>query len=414
MTRSVSSTRSGGRLHVAFAGGGTGGHLYPMLTLAGDLRRRVGTRFTFFTTDRAIDERIIRATFGDDESIRIVSQPVRPLPARVGAILPFWRSWRSAIRLCRASINDDKPDLIVGSGGFGSAPPIVVGRRREIPMALLNPDAVPGKANRFLARRVDVVYVQWSVTQGHLASARETIVSGCPVRPAFVDADRGAGVERFNLDPDRRTLLITGASQGARSINDAIVDGAERIAVCEGWQILHLAGRDDVERVRSAYQKQNVHASVLDYTDHMPEALAAADLIVSRAGASTLAEIATANVPAILVPYPYHRDRHQYHNARVLESVGLARIVDDPVLGPENATRLIDGLVELMTTELARISMIQQDFALSNRDAAGIIVDDLLRRLADSTARTSAGPARGHSGNQLPRDGVACARVAAN
>lgn len=399
-------------LHIAFAGGGTGGHLFPMLALAGEIRRRVDCRFTFFTTDRPIDKSILNATFGDDEAVEIVPLPVKPLPSGIGQIVGFVRAWRSSVKMCRRRFTTDPPALIIGSGGFGSAPPIVAAKNRAVATALLNPDAVPGKANRFLAKRVDVIYVQWSVTRKHLQSARSIVESGCPVRSEFVTADREAGITRFGLDPNLKTLLITGASQGARSINDAVTKNASRLADCGGWQILHLAGRDGVDELRDVYQKGKLPAVVLDFTNDMPGALAAADLIVSRAGASTLAEIATANVPAILIPYPYHRDRHQYHNARVLEAAGLARIVDDPVLGSENAQLLIDTVVTLMTDENTRTGMKQQDFALSNRDASGMIADDLLRRLADQKARTPTTFAEYDETEKPPaNDGVACAAL---
>ncbi len=401
--------------HIAFAGGGTGGHLYPMLTLAMEFRRRIDCRLTFLTTDRPIDRDIIGATFGDDPAVEIVTLSVKPLPSRVGQVVPFIKAWRASVGLCRNRFATDPPDLIIGSGGFGSAPPIVAAGKRSIVTTLLNPDAVPGKANRFLARRVDVIYVQWPVTEQHLRSGRCVLAAGCPVRPEFASADREAGIARFNLDPNLKTLLVTGASQGARSINNVFIDNADRFAGCKGWQILHLAGQDGVEAVRTTYRKHNISAVVVAYSNDMPDALAAADLIVSRAGASTLAEIATANVPAILVPYPYHRDRHQYHNACVLEKADLARIVDDPVLDDRNGQKLIDTVVNLMADDFARIRMKQQDLTLSNRHASGMIVDDLLRRLAGNEARSLSSVAkRGNSESPPTDDVVAYTTLAGN
>ena len=156
--------------------------------------------------------------------------------------------------------------------------------RIGVPVALLNPDAVSGRANRYLAGCCDVVFAQWPVTIERLPQAKRVLVCGCPVRSGFNQATREAGLARFGLDPDRKTLLVTGASQGARTLNQAVVANLGFLQTQTAWQVLHLAGDPDYDAVRDAYRGSSVRAVVEPFTDHMAEAMAAADLVVARAG----------------------------------------------------------------------------------------------------------------------------------
>lgn len=340
--------RADGDFSVVLAGGGTGGHLYPLLSLADAIRRRVpAARFRFFATERGIDARLIRPSLVDGRD-RFLIQSVRPLPRSAAGFPAFARGWWSSSRLCAREFAAERADVVIGSGGYGSVPAIRAGRRAGIPCVLLNPDAVPGKANRFLGPGVDRVFVQWPGTAGHFRGKARVVVAGCPIRSAFGAADRVGGVRRFGLDGSKRTLLVTGASQGARSINAGVVGALGRIGGIAGWQYLHLAGAADVERVRAAYASHALPAVVLGFTEWMADALAAADLVVSRGGASTLAEVTAMAVPSVILPYPHHRDRHQYANAAVLTEAHAAVLVEDRGASERTAERLGEVLGALM------------------------------------------------------------------
>ena len=207
-------------------------------------------------------------------------------------------------------------------------------------------------------------------------------VVGCPVRPAFRDfsgADLGAMRASFDLHPDRPMLLVTGASQGARTVNEAVLPLAGALSIA-GWQVLHLAGKADAEQVQRAYADgaSGVPHRVLGFTDRMPEAMAAADLIISRAGASTLSEIQAAGRPSILFPYPYHRDQHQRHNAAVLADAGAAILLEDAKDGQVNAGRLGPPLALLMGDPARRLEMGRCARALDRPDSAERIAAHLL------------------------------------
>lgn len=294
--------RVNGEPTIALAGGGSGGHLYPALAVADMLRSLVpNLRVLFFGTRRPIDSEILSAYSG-----RLVRQSVRPFPRRPWNVPGFLMGWWRSTRACARTLDDNPPLAVLGTGGYASAPAIVAAAKAGIPTALLNPDAVPGKANRMLGSRVDAVFAQWAETQEHFNGSSSVHVTGCPIRPEFKTATRDEGIEHFGLDPDRKVLLVTGASQGARSVNEAVTAAVPLLherRIWDDWQLLHLTGIRDEPRIVETYDALDFRAArVVGYTKHMAAALAAADLIVSRSGASTLAEITAMGRASVLMP----------------------------------------------------------------------------------------------------------------
>ncbi len=330
--------------YIVFAGGGTGGHLLPALALVEWLREHSDPlRFEFFCTRRPIDAQLLKKW-----SVRHTLQPVLPIRLSPIHALKFLRAWRRSLKLCADRFRAERPDLVVGTGGYGSAPAVKIASRLGIRIALLNPDAIPGRANRYLAGKAEVVFTQWAFTNELLPSAKQVLAYGCPVRKAFYEPLAGDEHALFGLDANARTLLVTGASLGARTINRAIELLAPEIAKTDDWQVLHVSGEEDAERLGRVYQQAGVHARVCPFTDDMPAALRIADLAVTRAGAVTLAELAAAKTPAILMPYPFHRDRHQTVNAQQLVQTGAAIHVPDLKNAEANAVQLRAALLPLM------------------------------------------------------------------
>ncbi len=193
------------------------------------------------------------------------------------------------------------------------------------------------------------VFLQWEVSRAHLPVAERCEVVGCPIRAAFRTADARAGRAHFQLAPDKRTLLVTGASQGARTINAAVQScWPGFVRAHPDWQLVHLTGAADEAAARAAYEQAGVPARVLAFTDEMHLAIAAADVVVSRAGASTLAELTALGRPAILLPYPFHRDMHQRANAQVLAQRGAAILLEDAREPEVNGRRIRAALDELV------------------------------------------------------------------
>lgn len=358
---------------IVFAGGGTGGHLYPALALAEALRRRCpDVQFVFYGSQRAVDQKILDAHQG--ELVRQSLSPLSVKPWRWPGILgSIWQ----ARNVCRQAFHTHPPLAVVGTGGLASVPAVLESVRAGIPTALINPDVIPGKANRFLASRLDVVFAQFADSKAYFSKRTKVAVTGCPVRPEFLTARREDGIRRFGLDEQRKTLLITGASQGARTINEAVLANAGNLAQRSNWQILHLTGDADHDMARETYQRCSARATVLNYTEHMAEALAAADLVVSRAGASTLAELTALGRASVLFPYPFHRDRHQEANAVNLVQGGAAVMLRDRREASLNGPLLGRTLNELLD-EPERIGAMSEAARCLGRPSAATEMADLL------------------------------------
>ncbi len=364
--------------YFVFAGGGTGGHLYPAMSVVESLRRRdSAAEVAFFCTERPIDRDILGRA-----AIEAVPQCVQPFPAKPWLWPRFLLTWQRAVRFCLHRFTQNRPAVVVGAGGYASGPPVHAAAKLGIPAFLLNPDAVPGRANRHMAAKGKIrgVFAQWEVTRQHFPPLVAVEVTGCPVRSGFRDSAQASPAEvrqSFGLEPDRPTLLVTGASQGARTINEAMLTLAGTIAAA-GWQVLHISGATDADRVEQAYANSgsDLRYRVLPFTDRMPEAMAACDIIISRAGASTLSEIQAAAKPSILLPYPYG-DCHQRHNAAVLADAGAAMLLDDLKEPAGNAAQIGPILALLMGDRDRRHTMASAARQLDRPDAADCIAEHL-------------------------------------
>jgi UDP-N-acetylglucosamine--N-acetylmuramyl-(pentapeptide) pyrophosphoryl-undecaprenol N-acetylglucosamine transferase len=357
-----------------FAGGGTGGHLFPGLAVADALvRRDPDARITFFTTTRPLDRQLLEPT-----DYRQVEQPVRPFTLHPLRLPGFWWNWRKSVQAARAYLRQSRPRAVLGLGGYAAGPAVVAARGLGIRTAILNPDAIPGRANRYLARHADLVILQWDVSRRHFPQGVNCRTLGCPIRAGFAGADPAAGRRHFELDPDRLVLLVTGASQGARTLNQAMIRVWPAFrADHPDWQLLHVTGPADQAETRAAYSAANCSAQVVGFTPQMPLAIAAADLVVSRAGASTLAELTALGKPSILLPYPYHRDRHQHANAQVLVDQGAAVMLEDR-LAPELNEHPLRAALDRLADSTVRQGMAQAALSLGRCSAADEVARWLL------------------------------------
>ena len=338
------------------AGGGTGGHVYPGLAVAGELvRLRPDAGIVFASSDRPIDRYILEST-----PHAIVPQSVQPLPPRIPAVWKFLRCYLSSALQARRMVADLRPAAVLGLGGFAAAPILCRAARVGVRTGMLNPDAVPGKANRMLARKADAIFTAFSSTADEFPPAVRAKVHhvGCPVRRAFVEVDRAQAIEHFGLRGDRKTLVINGGSLGAASINQAAALLAGELAEsAEQWQVLHITGKDKAGAALEA--SGGLHVRVIEYCRRMDLAYAAADLSLGRAGAGTVAELGATATPAVLMPYPYHADQHQRLNAAELCRCGAAVIVDDAKTPETNARRLGETLLPILR-DPARLGRMHQ------------------------------------------------------
>ena len=355
-------------LRVVIAGGGTGGHLFPGISVARELLARVPeAQISFAGTAHGIESRVIPREGFTLDLIRSAGLKGKSVAerARGFGLLPlsFADAWHIVSRR--------RPHLVIGVGGYSSGPVVLVAAARGVPTMLLEQNAVPGLTNRLLARVVRAAAVTFDSTRTFFGS--KAFVSGNPVRPEFANAagplqesspDDGASIAR---------ILVFGGSQGAHAINVAMVEAAAELAA--GGSSVHLAhqtGERDMEMVRAGYRKAGVQADVEPFFYDMGRQLGRADVVVCRAGATTLAEIMAAGKAAILIPLPTATDDHQRRNAEVLAREGAAEVLlQSELTGGVLARRVL----ALAGDRERRVRMSQAARRLAKLDAAKVIVD---------------------------------------
>lgn len=377
--------------HVAIACGGTGGHLFPGLAVAEQLRN-CGCTVSVLISPKEVDQQAVKSA----RDVEVVTLPAVALQrgSRLSFLRGFFQSWVAARKLFRRH----RPDAVLAMGGFTAAPPVLAARSLGIKTFLHESNTIPGKANRWLARVVDQAFVGFPQAEGRLA-AREVVVTGTPVRPAFQARDAAASRAAFGFDMAQPVVLVMGGSQGASGVNNLILNSLPMLARhALQWQWLHLTGPNDVEKVRQAYHKHDLKAVVYPFLAEMDLALSAATAGVSRAGASSLAELAAMRVPAVLVPFPAAADNHQWHNARAFEETGAAQLLPQHEATPEKVAHLLREFVEdaaerkEMKTALAK---------WHTPKAAELIAEKILQRVAQPVG------AHANSGAALPKRGGA-------
>jgi len=334
----------------AVACGGTGGHLFPGLAVGRELRRR-GCAVTLLVSRKEID-RQAGAAAGEMEVVRLPAVGL----GRGNAPGFLWRFWQS-FRMSRICFRQRPPQLVLAMGGFTAAPPVLAAKRLGARTFLHESNTVPGRANRWLAPRVDGAFVSFAAARDGLR-ARCVEVTGMPVREEFLQLMPAAAARTaLGLKADAPVLLVMGGSQGARKINELIAAILPRLLeAVPPLQFVHLTGAEDLERVQAAYAARSCPAVVRAFLGEMALALAAADVAVSRAGASSLAEFAACQLPALLIPYPAAADNHQYHNALAFAQSGAARALPQDTLSPE----LLTGEIAALLGDAARRTAMRQ------------------------------------------------------
>ena len=324
---------------IAIACGGTGGHLFPGLALAGQLGRH-GGKVTLLISPKEVDQQAVKEAGG----VEIVTLPAVGLSRGRG--IAFLRGFLQSYRAAAKRFHTGPPQAVITMGGFTGAPAVLAGRRRGALTFIHESNNIPGRANRWLARLVDRVFVGFPQAAPRLRN-RNVSVTGTPVRPQFQPRNAVACRVALGLRPGSPVLLVTGGSQGASRINDALANALPLLAKqSPGLQLLHLAGPKDADKIRKVSSALGMNAVVHEFFAQMELILGAATIAISRSGASSLAEFAAMRVPAILIPFGAATDDHQLHNARALAETGAARLLVEPDATPDALVRSVLGLLE--------------------------------------------------------------------
>lgn len=323
-------------------GGGTGGHLYPALAVAEALKKLQREAEIFFV--------------GSNRGIEAKEVPEAGLPFRGLDTIGFprrlgFRSIRAAWSFCRAILaareilREVKPHVVFSTGGYASAPVVVAARWERIPVVIHEQNSIPGLTNRMTSRFAAEVFLAFAMARRFFPRRGHLRLSGNPLREQVTTGSAARALRLFRLEENRRTVLVFGGSQGARSINEAFCDALPHFAGRTDLQFLVQTGQDDYDRVVGRCREVEVKLWARRFIADMGDAYALADLAVCRAGAMTISELAACGLPAVLIPLPHATQNHQARNAEMLSEAGAAVIIDDAHLDGEELARTIDELL---------------------------------------------------------------------
>ena len=364
---------------VVIVAGGTGGHLYPGIAAARALvKLGTGWEAVFIVRKGDLGKALL-----EREGFRVFELSGQGWPRRV-SLKMFTFPYKVIAGLCEAWVvlGRLKPQGVMGMGGYLSFPVLISACLRRIPTLIHEQNVFPGLANRLMGRWVRSIAVSFPESKVNFPTGKAWL-SGLPVRPEIGRLSQEEGWEHFKLARDRLTVLVFGGSQGARRINEAVAGAWPLLSErTRGLQVLHVTGERDYSEMKERYRTLSVQAAVMPYCHEMAAALAAADWVICRAGASTVAELLMAQKPALLVPFPFASENHQFYNANVLVSQGAAEQIKDEELTPAT---IAESLRRMMRDPGHLRQMRDQLAALAKEAPHG----EAARRLADYITRMS-------------------------
>ncbi|MBN1540874.1 undecaprenyldiphospho-muramoylpentapeptide beta-N-acetylglucosaminyltransferase [candidate division KSB1 bacterium] len=363
---------------IVFAGGGTGGHLFPALAIARELVKRIpNAEIHFVGTARGLETRLLPQAGFPLHLIAVRGFVRHSLVANIAVAGRLFYSLIQSFRLLRRL----KPDLVVGTGGYVSGPVVYMASLLRIPTAIQEQNSYPGVTTRRLADRVDQVHIAFEHARRYFKNPDRLHLSGNPIRPLRTDIAPAVARAYFGLAGDRPTILVFGGSQGARIINQTLLQGLPRLMAESPAQLLWSTGQLNFDQVSSASIGFGDRVVVRPFIDEMDRAYAAADTALCRAGALTCAELAACGVAALLIPFRHAAENHQEYNARALEKQGAARVLTEDQL---DADRLVDTLLEILRNPEQREKMSFAARQAALPQATEKIADALLRLIEKS------------------------------
>lgn len=329
-------------MKILIAGGGTGGHIYPAVAVIESLRALSNSvDVVFVGTGRGLESGIVPSM--GYKMYRIMA---RPLPRRKGPgfLIPALMAAVGIIQSFFVLLRE-RPDAVIGTGGYASGPCVLAASLAGTPTLYIEPNRVPGRTTKLLSRFVDEVALGFQECVRFFRKGTNLRVTGVPVRPDLIGIGKADGIARFGLDSRRKTIFVFGGSRGASSINKAVVDAVCVLGQRDDMQFIVQTGASDYDYVSKLLDGASIPCKVYPYIDDIGHAYAASDLVISRAGAVTIAELTALGLPAVLIPYPYATGRHQDSNALALADKEAALVIDDKDLSGERLAGTIDGIV---------------------------------------------------------------------
>lgn len=359
-------------MNIVIAGGGTGGHVFPAIAIANELRKSIAdVQITFVGTTKGIESKIVPKEGYDIRFIKSEGLVGKDIFRTIKSALKIPLSLKDSQKI----LKELQPELVLGVGGYSSGPVLLCAALMGIPTIIHEQNTLPGFTNKLLGRVVDLIAVTYQESMKFFPQEK-TYLTGNPVRSEILKGDRNKGCRIFNLDGNLFTIFVFGGSLGATRINSAV---GEALAYLEPFkdkiQFLHQTGDKDLDSVREAYRRREFKGTVIPFAYEMADAYAVADLVISRAGATTLAELTACGKAAILVPYPFAAGNHQEINARKVWDIGAAQMILDQDLNGKTLADLIKYLLQDPDAvgQMERISK-----SLGNPEATGRIIELML------------------------------------
>lgn len=360
-------------MRILFCGGGTAGHVYPNIAISQTLRKNVNNvTFAYVVTERGIENSIV-----DFEKYKISAQGLSKDKFFIRSFT-FLKKMLSSIEESKRIINDFNPDIVIGTGGFGAFPVIYAGAKLGVKTLLLESNLVPGKAIKCLEKKVDRILVNYEESIQYFSEKHKVLQVGNPVRLDYQIVDNVIARENLKIGKDKRVIVSFGGSLGAKRLNDSIIEFIDNFFKYDKNTVLFfITGKKDYTRVKSILKSYNLeNVRLIDFSYNLPEIIASADIVISRAGAMTISELSLTQKCSILVPSPNVANNHQYKNAKMISEAGGAILITEDKL-----YSLTDTIKELLFNHKKREEMQEKIKAFSIKDSNKIICFEILRIL---------------------------------
>lgn len=367
-------------MRAILTGGGTGGHIYPAVSIAKEIQKRYNNaEIIFVGTEKGLESKIVPKEGFVLKTIKVRGferkLTLKNLVAVKEAVL--------SITSVRRIIKDFKPDIVIGTGGYVCGTVMLAAALMGIPTLIHESNAFAGLTNKLLFRFVDKIALNFEEAAKYFGNPKKVVITGNPIRADIFNISKHAGLSEFGFKEDIPLVFVTGGSRGARKINQSILAFAEECNKTGKYQLLHMTGDTQYEAVLKSYKDRNIsvdspYIKVVPYLHNMPYALGASDLIISRCGAMILSEITVLGKPSILIPFPYSADNHQEYNGRALEKKGATALIIEKDL---SESKLKETILGLLMDRQKLDAMAANSKKLGVKDAAekiGDIISELL------------------------------------
>jgi UDP-N-acetylglucosamine--N-acetylmuramyl-(pentapeptide) pyrophosphoryl-undecaprenol N-acetylglucosamine transferase len=356
---------------IVLAGGGTGGHVYPALAIGDELRER-GHEVLYYGDANRLEGRVAPLRGYDFRAVKALQYPRSGLIGKIRFGFGLLRSTFATMLMLRA----DQVDVVLGVGGYISAPPVLAAWLSRRGRAIHEANVVPGLANKLCARVAQRILLTYEKTRTRIGGKAPCEVVGVPVNPAILSGDRVVSATKYGLDAQRPCVVFVGGSLGAQRINELAIACARSPG--QAFQVLHLCGRRYVDEVNETLGTVPTGMALVDYEDRMGDAYAMADLVVCRSGSATLAELTAVGLPSLLIPSPNVTENHQEENARGLEACGAARVLVEKDWDIDEAVGEVTRMLVDMEGLVVMAAASKQQAKLNAASRAADIVESLL------------------------------------